>query len=167
MDNKATMAAEETATPDNWFTDTAGRRWVCNVTIDTVRRLRDSWDLNVYALVEDNAAVLQRLFSDIVLFVDVIWETVHGQHDCDAKSFSEALSGDVLDAAQAAWLEGVVRFFPKASQRRALRLAIVKMTRLGEALVARGQAEMEAIDEARISTIADQVKDSYSNSPES
>jgi len=101
------------------FTDTRERRWEIDVTVGTIRRVKNLTDVDLTDALK--GTLFQRLAGDVILLVDVLYAVVKPQ--CDAQGvtdeqFGEALGGDVLDAATKALLEGIVDFFP--SERRAV-----------------------------------------------
>ena len=53
------------------FTDNLGRAWTINITVDTVRRVRNSANVNLCELVGGD--LLQRLVADPVLLCDVLY----------------------------------------------------------------------------------------------
>jgi hypothetical protein len=65
--------------------------------------------------------------------VKILWSVVRPdaeRRQVTADEFTDALGGDVLEAAQAAMLEALADFFP--SQRRSLLRALVQRTREAE-----------------------------------
>ena len=95
------------------FTDNMGRAWTLVVNVATVKRVRAlcGVDLNSVIEVEDgkpSAKLLERLSSDPVLLVDVLYAVC--KPECDRlgvsdEDFGSAMAGDSVDAATQALLE--------------------------------------------------------------
>jgi hypothetical protein len=122
------------------FTDNMGRAWTLVVNVATVKRVRAlcGVDLNSVIEVEDgkpSAKLLERLSSDPVLLVDVLYAVC--KPECDSlgvsdEDFGSAMAGDSVDAATQALLDEVIDFFPEA-KRRAFRKILSASRRFGEA----------------------------------
>lgn len=122
------------------FTDNTGRAWTLVVNVATVKRVRAlcGVDLNSVIEVEDgkpSAKLLERLASDPVLLVDVLYAVC--KPECDRlgvsdEDFGSAMAGDSVDAATQALLDEVIDFFPEA-KRRAFRKILSASRRFGEA----------------------------------
>ena len=95
------------------FTDSLGRAWTLVVNVATIKRVRAlcGVDLNSVIEVEDgkpSAKLLERLSSDPVLLVDVLYAVC--KPECDRlgvsdEDFGSAMAGDSVDAATQALLE--------------------------------------------------------------
>lgn len=122
------------------FTDNMGRAWTLVVNVSTVKRVRAlcGVDLNSVIEAEDgkpSAKLLERLSSDPVLLVDVLYAVC--KPECDRlgvsdEDFGSAMAGDSVDAATQALLDEVIDFFPEA-KRRAFRKILSASRRFGEA----------------------------------
>jgi hypothetical protein len=100
------------------FTDTTGRVWTIAITVDTVRRVRNT--TNVDLLDVAGGTLIERLVSDPVLLCDVLFAVIRPEAEAKQISdgdFGRALAGDVIDAATTALLEGLVSFFPSPKRR--------------------------------------------------
>ena len=150
------------------FTDNMGRAWTLVVNVATVKRVRAlcGVDLNSVIEVEDgkpSAKLLERLSSDPVLLVDVLYAVCKPELDAKSVSdedFGRAMGGDVIEAATAAFLEEMVGFFP-SPKRAVLAKALGKLrvleeralraveTRLDDPrLLAEVEKQLAGIDEA-------------------
>ena len=106
------------------FTDSLGRAWTLVVNVATIKRVRAlcGVDLNSVIEVEDgkpSAKLLERLSSDPVLLVDVLYAVC--KPECDRlgvsdEDFGSAMAGDSVDAATQALLDEVIDFFPEAKR---------------------------------------------------
>ena len=138
------------------FTDNLGRTWTLVVNVAAIKRVRALCGVDLNAIVEidkDNnptAELLERLSSDPVLLVDVLYAVC--KTECDQKGVSDeefgaAMAGDAIEQATAALLDEVVDFFPTA--KRAALQKILAATRRIEALAKKklenilGSAEFE------------------------
>lgn len=108
------------------FIDTTGRTWELIVNVSTIKRVRGLCDVNIIDIItvdennKPNADLLERLASDPVLLVDVLYAVC--KPECDIKNvndeqFGVAMSGDVIEKATQALLEEIVDFFPEAKRR--------------------------------------------------
>ena len=122
------------------FTDNLGRTWTLVVNVATVKRVRAlcEVDLNTVVEVEDgkpSAKLLERLSSDPVLLVDVLYAVC--KPECDQRGVSDedfgaAMAGDSVEAATDALLDEIIDFFPE-TKRRAFRKILSASRRFGEA----------------------------------
>lgn len=109
------------------FTDNEGRTWTVHVTPNTLKRVKARLDVELLDVVCGD--LLERLLRDPLLLADVLYAicepevTAQGLRD---EQFWEALTGDVVEAATRAVLEGVADFFPspdRANIRQVIRAA--------------------------------------------
>lgn len=111
------------------FQDSAGRTWTIAVTVDAVKRVRDLLKEDLL----DIERVFPRLLADPILLCDVVYCVCKPQADAERITdvdFARAMAGDVIAHAKAALVEELVDFFPEASQRETLRLAIQRYAEL-------------------------------------
>lgn len=104
------------------FTDNAKRTWTIAITVDAVKRVRASADVNLLGIID--AGLLDRLIRDPVLLCDVIYAACKPDADrqnITAEQFGQAMAGDAIDEATRALLEDLVDFFPNAQDRATLR----------------------------------------------
>jgi uncharacterized protein (DUF1778 family) len=109
-----------------FFRDNSGREWQVSVTIGTMKRVRALCDVDLYKIIEvdkngkPNAELLERLSTDPVLLVDVLYAVCKPEADKLGVSdfdFGEALTGDTIEAAANALLDELVDFFPEAKRQ--------------------------------------------------
>jgi len=127
------------------FTDTEGRSWTVQVTVDSIRRVRDLTGVNL-AVEATGGDLFERLAADPVLLCDILYGLVKPEADARGVSdadFGRALAGDVLEGATAALLEGLVGFFP-SGRRRLLAKAVEKMRVLETRALEAAEARLES-----------------------
>lgn len=108
------------------FTDNKGRRWLLEINVGALKRIRalcDGFDvLNLVQLDSDgtsNADGLERLSSDPILLVDVIYAVCKPEADAlgvSDEDFGSAMVGDVITDATNQLLDAIVDFFPEAKR---------------------------------------------------
>lgn len=101
------------------FKDTEGREWLLRVEVNAIRRVRSVHGIDLNQLLGDQS-VMQRLYVDVCLLVDVIHELCKPQcesREITAEQFGEGLSGDALEAATRAFGEALIEYLPPAKRR--------------------------------------------------
>jgi len=103
------------------FKDTSGHQWPLSITVNSIRKVKKTFDKIDLSRVIDDKSVLATLLDDPVTFVDVLWllcedSAPTGVTDYD---FGSRINGEVLDQAYVAFTEALIAFFPKR-QRGAL-----------------------------------------------
>jgi hypothetical protein len=101
------------------FTDSAGRTWPIEITVQTVRDLRKYLDVDLLGIIDADSTLMERLSTDPVLLADVLYVTC--RRDCQQASvsdeeFGRALGGEAIDHATSAFLEALERFFQNPRQ---------------------------------------------------
>ena len=112
------------------FKDNEAREWTVEITVATVKRVRDLLDVDLMESV--NGKLVEQLANDPVLLVDVLYSICKPQADRDGVSdeqFGEAMAGDAIERGTMAFLEELVDFFP-APRRGLLAKVIEKMKKL-------------------------------------
>jgi hypothetical protein len=112
------------------FQDTAGRVWSVSIGTDTVKRVRSLLSVDLMEFVE--GTLMGTLMADVVLFVDVLYAICKPEADARGitdEQFGQAMSGEVLQAAEEALAEGLFTF-SHPSRREAARTAWEKMKQL-------------------------------------
>jgi len=103
------------------FKDTQGREWEIAVNVATIKRVRSLLDVDLMSLVDEQSNLIQRLQTDPVLLVDVVYVLCKPQADqrgVTDEQFGESMASDALDDATSALFRELADFFPKG--RRAL-----------------------------------------------
>jgi len=112
------------------FTDNANRVWAVGIDVNALKRVRTICEVDLASAIADGGKILGQLSSDPVLLCDVIFAICKPQADALHVSdveFGGGMSGDALEAATGALLDGLVDFFPKA--RRALFAKVIRTDR--------------------------------------
>lgn len=118
------------------FKDAKGRKWELTIDAPAIKRVRESHDVNLTALGDEQP--WSRLDEDLVLLVDVLWTVLEQQavgKQIDEQGFAGGLIGDGLANASLALVSAVADFFP--AERRSLLLA---MNRRNRTLMAAGMS---------------------------
>ena len=112
------------------FTDTAGRVWSLAISTHTVKRVRTLLSVDLMEFVE--GTLMGKLMGDIVLFVDVLYAVCKPEADARGvtdEQFGQAMSGEVIEAAEEALAEALFSF-SHPSRREAARTAWEKAKQL-------------------------------------
>lgn len=112
------------------FTDTAGRVWSLAIGTDTIKRVRTLLSVDLMEFVE--GTLMGKLMSDVVLLVDVLYAACKQEADARGitdEQFGQAMSGDVLAAAEEALAESLFSI-SHPSRRQAARAAWEKAKQL-------------------------------------
>ena len=147
------------------FTDNKGRIWTLEVTVATVKRVRALCRVDLNSIVEldknnkPSAELLERLSSDPVLLVDVLYAVCKPQADklgVTDEDFGEAMAGDTIEHATTALLEEVINFFPE-SKRMVLQRILSASRRFSEAARKKLEAELNGEFESRVVSELDRL----------
>ena len=90
--------------------------------------------------------MIERLSSDVLLLVDVLYAAVQPQaerQNISDEQFGEGLAGDVISDATTALLEALVAFFPEP-RRRLLKTAAAKYAAVQTKAMEMVQAKLES-----------------------
>lgn len=123
------------------FVDNSGRSWTLLININSVKKIRAFCNLDILELMvvdekngTTNMGVLERLSSDPVLLVDVLYVVCKDEAEkrgVSEEDFGAALSGDCIESATRQLLEEIVDFFPEA-KRNMYRKALTAAYRFAE-----------------------------------
>jgi hypothetical protein len=105
------------------FMDCEARTWNLRIDIDAIRRVRSAYSIDL-ATALASTETIERLSSDIVLTIDVIYEIcrpVAEKHGVTPESFGRSLAGDALGQAVTAFEEALVEFLPESNRRATAR----------------------------------------------
>ena len=105
------------------FKDSEGREWLVSVTVDAVKRVRGTLDVDL--LEAASGDVFMRLASDPILLCDVLYVVCKPQADerqISDENFGRSLNGDVIERATDALLEDLIDFFPQGRRKVMRRL---------------------------------------------
>lgn len=115
------------------FSDNKKRAWSVQVDVSAVKRVRGLCNVDLLAVADGQ--LLQRLITEPVLLVDVIFALCQpqaaslGVTDVD---FGESMAGDAIEAATKALIEEIVSFSPNPRDRAALGKVVAAMERAME-----------------------------------
>ena len=147
------------------FTDNKGRTWTLEVTVATVKRVRGLCKVDLNSIVEldknnkPSAELLERLSSDPVLLVDVLYAVCKPQADklgVTDEDFGEAMAGDTIEHATTALLEEVINFFPE-SKRMVMQRILSASRKFSEAARKKLEAELNGEFESRVVSELDRL----------
>ena len=111
------------------FKDNAGRDWTVAVNVASIKRLRDVLDVDLMGVIEGD--LLQRLYADPVLLVDVVYVLCKPRADeleVTDEQFGQAMGGDAIELATAALVDEIIDFFPNRRDRERARKVLAKFT---------------------------------------
>ena len=152
------------------FSDTTGRRWSLDITVQAIRRIRGLTGVDLLDAA-NGGDVLERLSTDPVLLVDVLYAACKPQADAAGitdEAFGEAMAGDAIEHATAALLDDLVDFSPNQRDRAAL-AQVIQTAR--KAMSRARDLRDEAMDQARMDRAMDaelaKLSASLTNAPES
>ena len=98
------------------FTDNQGRVWPVEITVQTVKDLRRSLDVDLYSVIEPESGLLQRMATDAVLLCDVLYVVCRRDCGVSDEDFGRALDGPVIEQAALSLLEAIEHFFQNPRQ---------------------------------------------------
>ncbi len=111
------------------FKDEAGRTWTLAVNVSAIKRVRDLIDVDLMQLVEGEAKLIERLYTDPILLVDVLYAICKPQADKESvtdEQFGEAMAGDAIELATTALLDDIISFFPSSRSRERITKVMAK-----------------------------------------
>ena len=147
------------------FTDNKGRTWTLEVTVATVKRVRALCRVDLNSIVEldknntPSAELLERLSSDPVLLVDVLYAVCKPQADklgITDEDFGEAMAGDAIEHATTGLLEEVIDFFPEA-KRLVMRKILSASRKFSDAARKKLETELNGEFESRVVSTLEQL----------
>lgn len=129
------------------FTDAKGREWLVSVTPGSVKAVRNRLDID---LVDLSQSTVERLRTDSILLVDVLWvlceqQAANKQPPVSDEDFGESLVGDPIEAATNALVESICNFFPQG-RRLLLQTANAKTTTVRKRAEELALAKLDSLD---------------------
>lgn len=109
------------------FQDNQDRKWDLAVNVSAIKRLRDVLNVDLMQVIEGD--LLQKLYSDPIMLVDVVYVLCQPQAEkaeVTDVQFGEAMGGDALELATAALVEEIIDFFPNRRDRERARTVLAK-----------------------------------------
>ena len=122
------------------FQDNAGRTWTVALNVAAIKRVRALTGVDLANIItlepgqKPKMEVLERLASDSVLLVDVLYAVCKGEADTRKVTdidFGTSMAGDAIELATTALIDELIDFFP-TTKRRVLQ-KIIAATRRFEA----------------------------------
>lgn len=155
------------------FEDAHGEKWSFRITTAEIKTIRSDLGIDILEMSEAGSGMVERLYSDPVLFVDVLSILCQNQivsRDLDEYQFAERLAGDTIEKATEAFIRAYVDFFPKA-RRDVLQKAMSIRAELQKKTIERAAKVLSTVTEAEIDkaidTSFDQLGLRYTNMPAS
>ena len=153
------------------FQDNQGREWSLAIDTNGVKRVRDLLGVDLMEIVSKGSDVLERLYYDPVLIVDVLFVLLKPQADAEKitdQSFGEALTGDAIDRGHAALMAELPGFFRHPRQRKNLTKALSMMAKAEDrALELAGEMMDSPALRGKIEEALKNFGNSFTNSPDS
>lgn len=134
------------------FTDTKNRTWNLEINVGTCRRVRSLLQVDLPNITQGDPPLLQRLGTDVILLVDVIFCCCKPQADGQGitdQDFAEAFGGDTASLAADLFWEELSEFF-RRDRRPDQAAAIEKQRTLVRSVTRAAQRKIEAIDVEKI-----------------
>jgi len=131
------------------FTDNTGRAWTIAIHVLAVKRVRSLVGVDLYALVGEGFAGLQKLLADPVSLVDVIYCLCKEEADKRSttdEDFGRAMAGDSIERATHAFIDELIDFFPDPRVRAGLQKTIEKARALESAMLTQAETILDSVD---------------------
>lgn len=135
------------------FNDNSGRTWTIAVTVDAIKRVQSLVKVNLAQILSPQRGstlpLLTELQSDIVLLCDVLFALVKPQAETQSvtdEQFGQALGGEAIAAAHAAFWEEMESFFRMLPHGLATVAAIRKHEELVKQSLKTVQEKIEAMN---------------------
>ena len=133
------------------FRDRHGAEWLIDIEVSAIKRVRRLAGVDLLEVLDGR--LIDRLMVDDVLLVDIVYALCRPQAEqrgVSDEDFGRAMSGDAIEQATRALLEGLVAFCRSPRKRQILGRAIEKVEAAMEAALDEAQREIERIDPGRI-----------------
>ena len=131
------------------FTDDKGDAWEISVNVWTLKQVNDRVDVLLTRILDDNADLFAKLYSDPILLCDVAWVLVEDQakeRDVGVKDFCLRVMGDALGTMRTAVLESTVDFFDDPVTRENHREAMAKYLQIANKINRKASDLLEHMD---------------------
>lgn len=120
-------------------TDVKKRVWEIQITVGTIKRIRDEFDINIYKIADGKLfAILSDDLETLVNIFFLICEDQAKEADVSDIEFGKGFTGDIIAEFTNVFLEELVDFFPPL-KRPALKKILAKKaeveSRTGEKLI--------------------------------
>jgi len=158
------------------FKDNLDREWIVDINVTSIKRVRTLTEdeVNLFAACSKKERLMEKLSTDPELLCNVVYCLCKPQAEerqLSEDDFGEAMSGEAIDSATAAVLEGLALFFRKG-QRRLIQAATAKMEKLEDVTVERALEHVESPDfdaafDKLLTAELEELSASFGSSPES
>lgn len=133
------------------FTDAKGRVWLVVVSIGTVRRVRETADVDLLRFFDRKSPLHVELITDSEKLATVLWAICEPQAvllGVTPEEFADSLLGDAISEGADALIGAMVDFTPHPTERDKLRRVLATARTVAERKIAEipipTEAEMEA-----------------------
>jgi hypothetical protein len=123
------------------------RSWEVSVSVTTLNQVKSLLGIDLLTIIDKDSPLLTRLIEDPVLLCNLLYVTVKEQADAlkiTDEEFGRGLSGDTLDDATRAFLEGLACFFRSTTKRTALKAVSKSVFAAEDLLTKRLETEIGA-----------------------
>lgn len=144
------------------FVDAASRRWNVNITVATIKRVKELTGVNLGTVLMDEMKGLREITGDIMKAIDVVFAICKPQADAlgvTDEQFGEALVGRNIEDCMNALLEALVDFFP-SRQARMLQLIKDKSEAMQDRLAELVEKALDEESQKTLTKIASDLQDS-------
>jgi len=117
------------------FTDIHGRTWTVNITIGTVKRVKQRLGIDMLKEVE----LFLKQIQDIITLCDVLYVVCQDEadkHGITDEQFGGSLAGSAILQAKEALMEAYMAFFPDPEVAARLRVVQDKYNAVGDKILA-------------------------------
>jgi hypothetical protein len=131
------------------FKDRNGREWGIEITVGSIKRVRDAVKVNLYDLIDDNFAGLRRLLDNPIDLVDVVFvlcEQNAKASGINDVQFGESLSGESISEMADAFTQAFIDFFPDRRRAAVLQKLVAKAKETAAAICEESEKAIESLD---------------------
>lgn len=131
------------------FKDNKNREWIVAVNHTTVKRVQSILNVDLRLMQDEEAKLVQRLETDTILLVDVIFVICQPQAEkmgISDEEFGEAMAGDAIFHATEALIEEMTDFFPNPRHRGLIKTVLEKRRTVQSKVLDRAESVLGNID---------------------
>jgi hypothetical protein len=143
------------------FVDANGIRWHVRITVRTVRDVKDRLGIDIRELCNDEARPLMELIADAIEMPRVLFVCCREQAaaaNIDEDAFLDAIYGDVIDTAGAAFCQAFIDFFPNPKLRKTIATMLRMVRELRDEIVTEAETKVSsAIESVDVTSIAKSI----------
>ena len=139
------------------FLDASGREWNVTITVEELAAVKDSLDVHLTKLVDEDITKLFALVADPIECVNVLWVICKSQAEArgiDQKQFARGFAGESFELAGRCLIRAVFNFFQPSRRDPLIRLVEKTEQAMDQAMA---QAAKK-IDEISTDTIAKEME---------